>query len=334
MSTFFYLLLSFSLVAVFAQPLPQLHLRNDTVTLSGISAGGFMAVQYQVAFSKSTRGALVVAGGPYWCSEGSLSGAMMCMNDPSFVNLNTMYAGALLAAAQNQIDPLASLASHNAWLFSGLFDTVVNQGTMRLLNTMYTTMFNVSSVTTFFNYTAEHAWITSDYGSSCSSLGSPYINNCGLDLSGAFLSDSFTKMNLKWNTSRGSTVAGNLYTFDQTQYGANPLGNSLDSTGYVYVPSSCSSNKGSSSSCHLHINFHGCQQSRTTLGTTYVLNTQITEWAEANKFVVLFPQTVPNDLKSNPNGCFDWWGYNNDAYATKAGAQMAAIFKMQQALTN
>ena len=35
---------------------------------------------------------------------------------------------------------------------------------------------------------------------------------------------------------------------------------------------------------------------------------------------------------SNPNGCWDWWGYTGTAYATKAGAQMAAVHRMLLAL--
>jgi hypothetical protein len=34
---------------------------------------------------------------------------------------------------------------------------------------------------------------------------------------------------------------------------------------------------------------------------------------------------------SNPNGCWDWWGYNSPLdYDNKKGAQMAAIMAMAQ----
>ncbi len=36
------------------------------ITVSGISSGGFMAVQFHVAHSSTVGGAGVVAGGPYW----------------------------------------------------------------------------------------------------------------------------------------------------------------------------------------------------------------------------------------------------------------------------
>lgn len=37
------------------------------VSVGGISAGGFFAVQYQVAFSSQIIGAGIFAGGPYYC---------------------------------------------------------------------------------------------------------------------------------------------------------------------------------------------------------------------------------------------------------------------------
>ena len=59
-----------------AQPLPGLAASTDDVTVSGISSGGYMAVQFQVAYSGIVRGAGVVAGGPYYCAEGSVRRAL------------------------------------------------------------------------------------------------------------------------------------------------------------------------------------------------------------------------------------------------------------------
>jgi hypothetical protein len=42
--------------------------------------------------------------------------------------------------------------------------------------------------------------------------------------------------------------------------------------------------------------------------------------------VILFPQSSVSN--GNPNGCWDWWGYDDPAYHTKRGRQMAAIAKM------
>jgi hypothetical protein len=34
------------------------------------------------------------------------------------------------------------------------------------------------------------------------------------------------------------------------------------------------------------------------------------------------------DFARNPNGCWDWWGYDDSKYAAKSGVQMAAIKAM------
>lgn len=43
--------------------------------------------------------------------------------------------------------------------------------------------------------------------------------------------------------------------------------------------------------------------------------------------VVLYPQAVRSGI-FYPNGCWDWWGYTGDAYYSRDGAQMKAIFAM------
>jgi hypothetical protein len=49
-------------------------------SVSGLSSGAFMAVQFQVAYSAEVVGAGIVAGGPFYCSEGKLALAVgRCM---------------------------------------------------------------------------------------------------------------------------------------------------------------------------------------------------------------------------------------------------------------
>lgn len=43
---------------------------------------------------------------------------------------------------------------------------------------------------------------------------------------------------------------------------------------------------------------------------------------------MLYPQTKADSLKGNPNGCWDWWGYDDANYSKKSGRQMAALKKM------
>jgi hypothetical protein len=49
-----------------SQPLPAgVRLDSASVTVSGLSSGGFFAHQFHVAFSGAVAGAAVLAGGPY-----------------------------------------------------------------------------------------------------------------------------------------------------------------------------------------------------------------------------------------------------------------------------
>ena len=58
--------------AAAAERLPALGVDLGQTTVSGLSSGAYMAVQFHVAFSGIVRGVGVVAGGPYYCAEGQL----------------------------------------------------------------------------------------------------------------------------------------------------------------------------------------------------------------------------------------------------------------------
>ncbi|XP_056425513.1 uncharacterized protein LOC130367135 [Hyla sarda] len=96
----------------------------------------------------------------------------------------------------------------------------------------------------------------------------------------------------------------------------------MDTAGYIYVPASCQSG----AVCKLHIVFHGCLQAREKLGDKYARNTGYNQVADLNNFIILYPQAKSN--MSNPNGCWDWWGFSSYAYANKNGYQMTGVERM------
>lgn len=98
--------------------------------------------------------------------------------------------------------------------------------------------------------------------------------------------------------------------------------------GFVYIPTGCAAG----AACKLHIVFHGCKQGIDRLGDQYATTTGYNRWAEANEIVVLYPQAISRLFEGNPNGCWDWWGYDDPEYATKNGPQMAAVAQMATAL--
>ena len=120
---------------------------------------------------------------------------------------------------------------------------------------------------------------------------------------------------------------GNLFQFDQTPFGT---GGSLNTFGYIYVPTACANG----ASCALHVNFHGCEQTTADIGNDYPNHVGLNEWAESNNIVVVYPQVVRSPLVPyNPNGCWDWWGYNSPAYASKLGYQVSFVNNIITTLT-
>ena len=72
--------------AIGAAPLPALHAEAQGITVSGVSSGGYMAVQMHVAHSATVTGAGVIAGAPYYCAQGNLFYAMVNCNAARLVD--------------------------------------------------------------------------------------------------------------------------------------------------------------------------------------------------------------------------------------------------------
>ncbi|MDR3323541.1 MAG: PHB depolymerase family esterase, partial [Zoogloeaceae bacterium] len=88
--------------------LPALKADAKNVTVSGLSSGAFMAVQFHVAHSSVVRGVGVLAGGPYYCAQGSAGWAIpSCMSPNLFMplpNLEKLLREVRTQAAAKRID--------------------------------------------------------------------------------------------------------------------------------------------------------------------------------------------------------------------------------------
>ena len=304
--------------------LPQLKIDKTQTTVSGLSAGGFMAVQLHVAYSGTFgKGAGVVAGGPFYCAEASITNATgRCMATPSGIPVSTLVSTTNSWASQGLIDPVANLQNSKVYLFSGTLDSVVKTGVMDALKTYYASFVPTANVVYKKDIAAEHAMITDNYGSACSVKGAPYINNCNFDLAGTMLQQLYGSLNARSNA---TLPDANFVEFNQTQFITN---HGMATTGWAYIPQACQA--GGSATCRLHVVLHGCHQNVNEVQQQYVRNTGYNRWADTNNIVVLYPQTSA----SATNACFDWWGYDNANYAKKSGPQMAAIKAMVDQVSN
>ncbi len=300
--------------------LPAYNADISQTSISGLSSGGFMAAQMHVAYSATFKaGAGIVAGGPFYCAQGVLSNAIgpcMAATTTSKPPTATLISTTNTWASQGLIDATSNLTNSKVYLYSGTADSTVKQLVMNEANNYYKNYVTNSNIFYKNNIASEHAMITDYFGSSCSLKASPYINNCNFDLAGEILKWIYGPLNAK-NT---GTLGGSFVEFNQTDYIASPTTHGMAATGWLYVPANCASGQ----ACKVHVVLHGCQQDPTKIQDKYYKNTGYNKWADTNNLIVLYPQTAPSS-SGNPNGCWDWWGYDDANYSKKSGRQMAAI---------
>lgn len=313
--------------ALAADPLPPVGLSAEPVTVSGLSSGAYMAVQVHVAHSGAIAGAGVVAGGPWMCAEGSVFTALWsCMETwwgaPDGEALAEMAAG---YAADGRIDPLAGLAGDRVYLFRGTEDETVTAPPMAEARDFYLAA-GVAPGDLVFRDDVEagHAFIVEETELECAVTGPPFIADCDLDLAGEILRHLIPGIG-----ARGTADPARLIAFDQSEFIDDPESHGMGPEGFVYVPEACEGG-----GCRLHIAFAGCRQTVDHIGERFPRETGYNDWAEANGIVVLYPQShvIPSGwfwpFGGNPKGCWDWWGYDDPDYATKAGRQVRAVAEM------
>jgi poly(3-hydroxybutyrate) depolymerase len=307
-----------------ATPSALSHYSVSAVYASGVSSGGFMADQLHVAYSGTVKGAGIFAGGPYHCAQGSLTTAeMACMYALQDRQLGTLEQTARNRSAQGTVDNVANLSGHPVYVFHGTADSTVKAPVSDDLVKFYK---DFGANVRYDNTTgAGHSWVSPLGPNPCSSSYSPYVNNCGNDPEGTMLGHLFGSA-----AAPAGSPGGTLSEFDQNAYapGGSASSISMAAKGYTYVPKSCASG----TSCRLMVALHGCLQGAGTIGTTFVTKAHLNEYGDTNNMIVLYPQAIAT-MGSNPQGCWDWWGYLGAGnYDTHGGAQIESIMKMVHAL--
>jgi len=313
-------------VAAAADRLPGLSVDPAGVTVSGVSSGGYMAVQMHVAHSSRVKGAGVLAGGPYYCAQGGLWTAYYnCMTPSAWTPLpsvDVLKSHADLFAGNGRIDATSHLAAARVWLFSGTRDHTVDPAVVEALGRFYALY--KAPLVIVKDKPAGHAMVTEDSGSDCGVTRAPYINDCDYDAAGELLKHLLGNL-----SPPAAKLAGHIVSFDQKEFAdGDARAISMADTGYAYVPAACTGAK-----CRLHVAFHGCRQSAQAVGERFIREAGYNRWADTNRLIVLYPQTIARYwLLWNPRGCWDWWGYTDQNYATKTGPQLAAVWRMIERL--
>lgn len=281
-----------------------------------------MAVQFHVAHSALVNGVGVIAGGPYYCAQGSVFTALYnCMSPGWWTPLPQ--SGALKThaerfAAAKRIDALANLKDARAWLFAGGNDRTVYPQVVEGLRGFYAA--HGVHVALVADKPAGHGMVTEDRGAACAKTEPPFIVDCDYDAAGALLSFIVPKL------APAGKAAGQVMKFDQKSYAAGDAhAISMDDTGYAYVPERCAKER-----CRVHVAFHGCRQGASEIGEAFVRDAGYNRWADANALIVLYPQAIKrySAFTFNPRGCWDWWGYTGADYATRNAPQIRAVKAM------
>jgi predicted esterase len=350
------------LTAESAQSLGQYQIEPGKNSISGLSSGAFMTVQLHLAHSSRFCGAGIVAGGPYRCAESFRAAAYLAADafEQSAINLCmhpllpqtapnaeqlAQLAGA--TARAGEIDPIANLANHRIYIFTGSKDDVVAPATVARTRRFYE-LLGVDHQRIAYHHTipAGHALITDN--AEDSPLGTnqpPYLNNGGFMQSHAMLRHIHDDLQPP-----AEHLAGRLLRFEQTEFFDGELRACMSQFGYAYVPRAVEDG----ATARVHIALHGCKQgynyvnfvygrpdsvNQPPYGDRYVTTTGYNHIADSNNIIVLYPQVQgrDDDFAQNPDGCGDWWGYSSPDpaqpdYYSRNAIQIRAIYGMLRRL--
>lgn len=316
-----------------APPLQPYNVDPAMVSVSGISAGGFMASQLGIAYSSVfTRGFGVFAGGPYDCARDQKFSACMANATPDI----SLPRANLARWSGNRIDDLKNLAGRRVFLWSGERDRVIGPNVVKMLDRELAGWLRPENVRFKALPGAAHTFPTDFHSAGnnpCGQSVSPFISNCGYDGAGEVL--KWLYGDLKPRNDRPDPAR--VVSFDQAQF--VPKGKGMDRTGYLYVPAACASGR----QCRLHVALHGCSQGFKGIKFGFIHNTGYNKWADTNGIIVLYPQAEPDfmlhgtwssGLLNNLAGCWDWIGWYDKDADRHGGTQLEAIVGMVKRVTS
>ena len=339
----------------FSQRLPQgLSFDPNSITVSGLSSGGFFAHQFHIAFSGTVAGAAILAGGPYgcvdiidnpfwpfWKLDRTSAAVVACTNtlgnrfwglrpNPPAPEDARQLIGAAYEAGE--IDDTANLADDRVWLFRGEMDTVVPEAVADSLADLYS-LLGVKQDALHVEpgdpaRPASHGMPLDSFDGesrfpprACEDHAPPYLIECGYYAAERLLRHLHPEAVLQGPVDPHG--AGRLHAFDQAEFFEGSLTAGLSGVGYLYVPDACRSE-----GCKLHVAFHGCRQNVDAQGADrihddFVRDAGYNRWAAANRIVILYPQATA--AVGNPRACWDFWGYSGDELRTRDGIQMKTV---------
>src|SRR5262249_171886 len=170
--------------ALAQDPGPPLDAYNADIgesSISGISSGAFMAVQFGVSWSSIVKGVGVIAGGPYYCAQGTAMDGLLgnlgptlaatgpCMKGPP-PELHPLFQKTDEWARGADIDDPHNIANQRIYIFAGYNDSIVNPTVGDAAYRFYLHYLDGRSNGNMFYQGAigaGHSQVTVDYGEPC-----------------------------------------------------------------------------------------------------------------------------------------------------------------------
>jgi poly(3-hydroxybutyrate) depolymerase len=299
---------------------------RNQVTVSGISAGAYMAHQLHVAYSDIFKGAGLIAGGPFMMSSGSIFGAfahgLKGVSSPTHQYLANK---ASMCAKSGWIANLNNLSESRVFVLHGTEDKTVKRSVSDALVDFYEHFTAKENIEYCNTLEVVHAMPTVGYGASpLKSPKSPYIVASQYDAAGKILQHLSPLHELL----APIAALGELVEFDQTDFIQGATWMSMDKKGFAYIPRGASNGE----QCSVHVALHGCKQHRGAIGNEFAQHAGYNEWAESNNIIILYPQASAQSNFGifNPMASFDWWGFTGPDYAFRTSRQMRSIVNMVQ----
>lgn len=299
-------------------------LNQASVTVSGFSSGGYMASQLHLAYPEKIEGAAIFSAGPWGCAIKGLSHAMMSCMATTLPMISQQERMAMMhkASRNGTIGDPALLVDDPVYIFMSQSDDIVAPSVSESLITFYQTLiagYNLR-ITTLPN--AGHGFPTLQTDAECGSPSGYHLQNCHFDGAGEALSTLYGRLK---PAPEPDQVTGAIEEFGQLEFFR---GKGMLDRGYLFIPDTC---KAEGSECQLHIALHGCDQSAEVAGDSFIRNSGFNRWADTNNIVVLYPQAKKS--LPNPQGCWDWWGYESEPFFSRKNQQVSAIISMMHRLT-
>jgi len=310
---FLLIILFTSSIASASGPLPTVGIDRKQITVSGVSSGAQMAHQLHIAYPDVFSGAAMIAGGPFGCAGGDLATAFSrCMGSVNGeLPLEQFVQEIYEASEQGRLGKTAALAGDRVWVFHGKLDKTVAAELSDATVALYGNFMPSGNIRYINDIEAGHTFPTRDRGNDCTSTEAPFIGNCDYDAAGELLHQMYGKLKAP-----GLNPGAELTEVQLP--GAVAAG--LSESAYLYIPAACGD---AGSACKAHVVLHGCAQSATQVGTSFMEQSGYLPWAESNGIVLMFPQVVSST--ANPLACWDWWGYTGEDYRWRDGIQMTVV---------